>query len=68
MMEDKPVTDLPDLSDLPPHVQEFVRGLAEHGITVWPMKPRLSRARPEPLRANTSLTAAVLEERDEYDY
>jgi hypothetical protein len=68
MMEDKPITNLPDLSDLPPDVQEFIRGLAEDGIEVTPGRPDPNRPRPEPLRLNTSLSAAVIEERDEYEY
>ncbi|HLL83958.1 MAG TPA: hypothetical protein VK420_14940 [Longimicrobium sp.] len=59
---------LPDLSDLPPDAQEFIRGLAQDGIEVTPGRPNPNRILPEPLRANTSLSAAVIEEREEYDW
>lgn len=60
--------ELPDLSDLPPDLQEFIKGLAQEGIEVTLGRPDPNRIMPEPLRANTSLTAAVLEEREEYDW
>jgi len=66
--EYEPVIDLPDLSDLPPDLQEFIKGLAQEGIEVTLGRPDPNRIMPEPLRANTSLTAAVLEEREEYDW
>ena len=50
MLEKKPITNLPDLSDLPPDVQEFVRGLAEDGIEVRPGRPHRSRSEPGPFR------------------
>jgi hypothetical protein len=68
MLKSETTPALSDLSNLPPDVQEFVKRLAEDGITVWPMRPVPNRPMPEPLRANTSLTAAVLEERDEYGW
>jgi len=64
--EDEPITELPDMSDLPPDVQELIRRLAQNGIEVTPGRPVPNRILPEPLRANTSLSAAVIEERDEY--
>jgi hypothetical protein len=64
--EYEPITELPDLSDLPPDVQQFVRRLAQKGIEVTPGRPETNRILPEPLRLNTSLSAAVIEERDEY--
>ncbi len=66
MMEDKPITDLPDLSDLPPDVQEFVRGLAEEGISVILPTLKPGEPLPEPIWLNTSLSDAIIEERDEY--
>jgi hypothetical protein len=42
--------------------------MAEEGIEVTPGRPDPNRTLPEPLRADTSLSAAVLEERDEYKY
>ncbi|HEX8208767.1 MAG TPA: hypothetical protein VF584_01175 [Longimicrobium sp.] len=68
MLEDEPAIELPDLSDLPPDVQEFIRGLAQEGIEVTPGRPVPNRILPEPLRANTSLSAAVIEEREEYEW
>lgn len=65
-LEDEPITDLPDLTDLPPEVQEFITRLAQRGIEVTPGRPDPNRILPEPLRLNTSLSAAVIEERDEY--
>lgn len=66
MREDEPITELPEMSDLPGEVQEFVKRLARKGIKVTPGRPDPNRILPEPLRANTSLSAAVIEERDEY--
>lgn len=68
LQEDEPITDLPDLSDLPPDVQGFIKRLAQKGIKVTPGRPDPNRVLPEPLRLNTSLSAAVIEERDEYGY
>lgn len=68
VLDDRPITDLPDLSDLPPDLQEFIRGMAEEGLEVTPGRPDPNRILPEPLRANTSLSAAVIEERDEYEW
>jgi hypothetical protein len=66
MREDEPITELPEMSDLPREVQEFITRLAQKGIKVTPGRPDPNRILPEPLRANTSLSAAVIEERDEY--
>jgi hypothetical protein len=67
-LEDDPIINLPDLSDLAPDLQEFIRGMAKEGIEVTPGRPDPNRILPEPLRANTSLSAAVVEEREEYDW
>jgi hypothetical protein len=66
LQEEEPIAELPDLSDLPPDVQELIRRLAKKGIEVTPGRPDSNRVLPEPLRLNTSLSAAVIEERDEY--
>ncbi|HEX8454813.1 MAG TPA: hypothetical protein VF647_22235 [Longimicrobium sp.] len=68
MLKNETTPALPDLSNLPPDVQAFITSLAEDGITVWPMRPAPNRPLPEPLHSNTSLTAAVLEEREEYEW
>jgi hypothetical protein len=66
--EDEPVTELPEMGDLPPDVQEFIERLAKKGFKVRPGRPDPNRILPEPLWANTSLSAAVIEEREEYEY
>jgi hypothetical protein len=66
MPETREITESPDLRDVPDDLREFVERLAAAGITV-----RLATVGPdtplwEPLRLRTSLSEAIIEERDEY--
>jgi hypothetical protein len=65
MPKTQPITDLPDLSHLPEDLREFIRGMAEDGIRVTPANRPPGYRFPEPIRANTSLSDAIIEERNE---
>lgn len=55
-----------DPRHLPDDLRAFVEGLAEDGITVWlPISGDPDWELPEPIRANTSLSDAIIEERGE---
>ena len=52
-------------ADLPDDLREFIRNMAAEGITVTPAGIPPGYSFPEPLRANTSLSDAIIEERDQ---
>lgn len=58
--------DPPELPATPGDDRDFIRRLEEDGMTVWPSTAGPATPLPEPLRLNTSLSEAIIEERDEY--
>jgi hypothetical protein len=65
MPKAQPNTHLPSLSDLSDEHREFIERVAAAGMTITPARRRPGWTPPEPIRANTSLSDAIIEERDE---
>ena len=65
MSETRETTELPDLSNAPDELREFVERLAAAGITVRLPTVRPDTPLPEPLWLRTSLSEAIIEERYE---
>jgi hypothetical protein len=55
-----------DYSHLPADLRELAEGLTADGITFTLPNVGPNDPVPEPIHANTSLSAAIIEERDEY--
>ncbi|HEX8672136.1 MAG TPA: hypothetical protein VF710_09615 [Longimicrobium sp.] len=66
MLKKRMHVEVPDLTDVSPDLRGLIERLAEKGITAWPSKVKPGDPLPEPLRLNTSLSDAIIEERDEY--
>lgn len=62
MPKTQPITDLADLSD---EHREFIERVRAAGMTITPARRRPGWTPPEPVRANTSLSDAIIEEREE---
>jgi hypothetical protein len=55
-----------DFSHLPAELREFAEGMAAAGMSFTLANVGPDDPLPEPIRANTSLSDAIIEERDEY--
>jgi hypothetical protein len=58
--------EVPDLTDVSPELRGLIERLAAKGIKARPSTVKPGDPLLEPLRLNTSLSAAIIEERDEY--
>jgi hypothetical protein len=66
MLQNDPGKQVPALTDVPPDLRGLIERLAAKGIKAWPSTAKPGDPLPEPFRLNTSLSDAIIEERDEY--
>jgi hypothetical protein len=66
MLKKRLQVEVPDLTDVPPDLRGLIERLAAKGITAWPSTVKPGDPLPEPFKLNTSLSDAIIEERDEY--
>ena len=66
MPENQTIPAPPEPQNVPDDLREFVKRMAADGIAATPSNLPPGYQFPEPIRANTSLSDAIIEERDEY--